>query len=288
MAVCSLPRCGQIAVLFNITLGHSGFFCGSLLMDIPQKLTILNIACDLMAIGSLPRKGEIYELDFFLLNSVLVGHLLGVCDFKALLHQTVGHVVYIIFKMQTALSQPLQTSRCWGLNMKWLMQSVTNWKLYRFFSCYFGPIYSVTHFEILFFTFLRSFWRMNRLTMQLSTKDGDISDLMVLPACFRKSPNYWWLSFSRMHTSCHSRGKTSLLKVTCCLFLVTRCLLGLEFLTESLIRRNPIFAEVSTPSPLPFMQLFRHRMISFSGASFFFALACIKAFRLLQVRVYVP
>jgi len=76
-------------------------------MDISQKLTILNIACDLTGLGRLPRKGEICGLDFFLPNSLSDDHLLGVRDFKALLHQTVGYVVYLSFKMQTALSQPL-------------------------------------------------------------------------------------------------------------------------------------------------------------------------------------
>lgn len=61
-------------------------------------------------------------------------------------------------------------------------------KVYRFFSSYFGPSSSVTHFERSFFTFSRSFWRMNRLTMQLSTMDGDIHDLLMMPACLRKSP----------------------------------------------------------------------------------------------------
>jgi hypothetical protein len=46
------------------------------------------------------------------------GHLLGVYDFKVLLYQTVGYVVYLSFKMQTALSQPLQASHCWRLNMQ--------------------------------------------------------------------------------------------------------------------------------------------------------------------------
>jgi len=90
-----------------------------------------------------------------------------------------------------------------------------------------------------------------------------------------------------MHTSCHSRGETSLLKVTRSLFLVTHCLLGLEFLTESLIRRDALLAEVATPSPLPLMQLFQHRMISYSRGCLFFALASIRVFRLLQVRVRV-
>ena len=56
------------------------------------------------------------------------------------------------------------------------------------FSSYFGPSSSVKNFERSFFTFLRSFWKMNILTMQLSTMDGDIPDLMMLmPACLRKS-----------------------------------------------------------------------------------------------------
>ena len=76
-------------------------------MDISQKLTILNIASDLTALGRVPRKGEICVLDFFLPNSVSDGHLLGVYDFKALLLQIVGYVVYLSFKVQTALSRPL-------------------------------------------------------------------------------------------------------------------------------------------------------------------------------------
>jgi hypothetical protein len=60
----------------------------------------MNIASDLTAPGRLPRKGEIYGLDFFLPNSVSDGHLL---DVYALLHQTVGYVVYLGFKIQTAL-----------------------------------------------------------------------------------------------------------------------------------------------------------------------------------------
>jgi hypothetical protein len=84
-------------------------------MDISQKLTIFNIASDLTALGRLPRKGEICGLDFFLPNSVSDGQMLGVYGFKALLHQT---VVYVSFKMQTALFQPLEAYRCWGLNMK--------------------------------------------------------------------------------------------------------------------------------------------------------------------------
>lgn len=87
-------------------------------MDISQKLTIFNIASDLTALGRLPRKGEICGLDFFLPNSASDGQLLGVYGFKALLHQTVGYVVYLSFKMQTALLQPLEAYRCWGLNMK--------------------------------------------------------------------------------------------------------------------------------------------------------------------------
>jgi hypothetical protein len=67
----------------------------------------LKIASDLTSLGRLPRKGEICALDFFLPNSVSDGHLLGFYDFKALLHQTVGYDVYLSFKMQTALSQPL-------------------------------------------------------------------------------------------------------------------------------------------------------------------------------------
>jgi len=76
-------------------------------MDISQKLTILNVASDLTALGRLPRKGEIRGLGFFLPNSVSDGQLLGFYDFKALLHQTVSYVVYVSFKMQTALFQPL-------------------------------------------------------------------------------------------------------------------------------------------------------------------------------------
>jgi hypothetical protein len=76
-------------------------------MAISQKLTILNIASDLTALGSLPRKGDICGLDFFLTCSVSDDHQLDVYDFKALLQQTVGYVVSISFKIQTALSQPL-------------------------------------------------------------------------------------------------------------------------------------------------------------------------------------
>jgi hypothetical protein len=65
--------------------------------------------------------------------------------------------------------------------------------------------------------------------MRLSTMDGDMRDLMMVPTCSRKSPIYWWMYFFRVLTSCHSRGETNLLKVTRCLFLVTHCLLGLEF-----------------------------------------------------------
>jgi hypothetical protein len=76
-------------------------------MDTSQTLTILKISCDLTTPERLPRKGEIWGLDFFLPNSVLDGHLLGVYDYKFPLHQNVGYVVYLSFKMQTALSKPL-------------------------------------------------------------------------------------------------------------------------------------------------------------------------------------
>jgi hypothetical protein len=99
--------------------------------------------------------------------------------------------------------------------------------------------------------------------------------------------NVTFVSFFHMPTSRHSRGETSLLKVTCSLFLVTHCLLGLEILTESHIRRDALLAEVATRSPSPLMLFFQHRMISFSHTCLFFALATIRAFRLLQVRVYV-
>jgi hypothetical protein len=76
-------------------------------MDTSQKSTILKISCDLTTPGRLPRKGEICGLYFFLPNSVLDGHLLRFYDDKFPLHQNIGYVVYLSFKMQTALSHPL-------------------------------------------------------------------------------------------------------------------------------------------------------------------------------------
>ena len=68
------------------------------------------------------------------------------------------------------------------------MLSVTNWKLCRFLALILALVLVLKNFERSFFTFLRSFWKMNILTMQLSTMDGDIPDLMMLmPACLRKS-----------------------------------------------------------------------------------------------------
>lgn len=53
------------SLYFNITSSHTWFFCGSLLMDISQKLTILKIACDLTALGRLPKKGGDMWVGFF-------------------------------------------------------------------------------------------------------------------------------------------------------------------------------------------------------------------------------
>jgi hypothetical protein len=159
------------------------------------------------------------------------------------------------------------------------MLSMTNWKMCLFFSCYFDPSSSVKHFERSFFTFWRSFWRTIRLTMQLSTMDSVIPEVMMVPACCRQSPillvavlspSAYFFPQQRWDKSPESYWL---------LFLVTHGLLGLEFLTELHIRRDALLAKVATYSPFPLMQLFQHRMISFPGACFWFALACKRAFR---------
>jgi hypothetical protein len=95
-------------------------------MDTSQNLTILKISCDLTTTGRLPRKGEICGLYFFLPNSALDGHLLGFYNDKVPLHQNVGYLVYLSFKIQTAISHPLQVSQFGRLNMNWLILLMTN------------------------------------------------------------------------------------------------------------------------------------------------------------------
>jgi hypothetical protein len=196
MAVCSLPRCGQIAVLFNITLGYSWFsvtpFDGYI-----AKVNHFEHCLWFNGSWKVAKKRVDMWVGYFPSEFCFGWSSAGSLWLQGLAPQTVGYIVYLSFKMQTALSQPFTGFSLSGIKyaVTRALLSVTNWKLCRFFSCYFGPSLNVTRFERSFFTFLRSFRRMNRLTMRLSTMDGNMPDLMMVPACFRKSPIYWWLYF---------------------------------------------------------------------------------------------
>jgi hypothetical protein len=117
---------------------------------------------------------------------------------------------------------------------------------------------------------------MITLTMQLSMMDSVIPDLTMVLACCTKSPILlvavlFPYAYFLPQQRWDKPPESYLL-----LCLVTHDILGLEFLTELLICRDSIFAEVATHSPLPLMRLYQHKMIRFPGASFWFAFACVR------------